>query len=275
MKKLNIFCIIIGIICLLVAGYIVTDKILVTEDNKIEISEEKELKDINNHLSKIGSPLGWLIVKEGIDSQDDNGKYSPKYNYNYLEKYENRQLFVMEYILSYQDDIDSFTVLSAGDQSVVEDTPTSDFTLAYLDYKIFNKYYKELLGEDFKITKGKMGNTKYDKDNKSGKSTLSSSGAYGVLFDGVGICSGYADAMSLFLDKLHVKNYRISSDTHVWNLVYVEGSWKHLDLTWDDPITDDGSNILEHEYLLISYDELKKKEDDEHDFDETIYKEAL
>ena len=81
--------------------------------------------------------------------------------------------------------------------------------------------------------------------------------------------------MSLFLDKLHVKNYRISSDTHVWNLVYVEGSWKHLDLTWDDPITDDGSNILEHEYFLISYDELKKKEDDEHDFDETIYKEAL
>ena len=164
MKKLNIFCIIIGIICFLVAGYIVTDKILIKEDNKIEIDEEKELKDINNHLSKIGSPLGWLIVKEGIDSQDDNGKYSPKYNYNYLEKYENRQLFVMEYILSYQDNIDSFTVLSAGDQSVVEDTPTSDFTLAYLDYKIFNKYYKELLGEDFKITKGKMGNTKYDKD---------------------------------------------------------------------------------------------------------------
>ena len=120
-----------------------------------------------------------------------------------------------------------------------------------------------------------INNTKYDKDNKSGKSNLSSSGAYGVLFDGVGICSGYADAMSLFLDKLHVKNYRISSDTHVWNLVYVEGSWKHLDLTWDDPITDDGSNILEHEYFLISYDELKKKEDDEHNFDEVIYKEAL
>ena len=164
MKKLNIFCIIINIICFLVTNYIVKEKIIIKEYNKILIDEEKELKDINNHLSKIGSPLGWLIVKEGIDSQDDNGKYSPKYNYNYLEKYENRQLFVMEYILSYQDNIDSFTVLSAGDQSVVEDTPTSDFTLAYLDYKIFNKYYKELLGEDFKITKGKMGNTKYDKD---------------------------------------------------------------------------------------------------------------
>jgi hypothetical protein len=62
MKKLNIFCIIIGIICLLVAGYIVTDKILVTEDNKIEISEEKELKDINNHFRDSDT------VKPGNDS---------------------------------------------------------------------------------------------------------------------------------------------------------------------------------------------------------------
>ena len=50
-KKLNIFCINNRHnICLLVAGYIGTDKILVIEDNKIEITEEKELKDINNHF---------------------------------------------------------------------------------------------------------------------------------------------------------------------------------------------------------------------------------
>ena len=35
MKKLNIFCIIIGIICFLVAGYIVTDKILIKEDKEL------------------------------------------------------------------------------------------------------------------------------------------------------------------------------------------------------------------------------------------------
>ena len=54
MKKLNIFCIIIGIICLLVAGYIVTDKILVTEDNKIEIEDIKEEKDtLENYFLKL------------------------------------------------------------------------------------------------------------------------------------------------------------------------------------------------------------------------------
>ena len=70
----------------------------------------------------------------------------------------------MEYILSYNDNQDKFIVLSAGDNSKVEDSPTSDFTLAYLDYKTFNKYYKELFGEDFNIDKSKKGNTKYDKE---------------------------------------------------------------------------------------------------------------
>lgn len=163
MKKLNVIFIVIGIICFLVAGYIVTEKILVN-DKDIEIDKEKEIKELNDHLAKVGSSLGWLIVKEGIDSQSDDGKYSPKYNYNYLEKYENRQLFVMEYILTYPDNLDKFIVLSGGDLSLVDDAPTSDFTFAYLDYDTFNSYYKSLLGDSYILNKSKKGETKYDKD---------------------------------------------------------------------------------------------------------------
>lgn len=116
--------------------------------------------------------------------------------------------------------------------------------------------------------------TKYDKTNTSGNSNVSSSTAYGVLFDGVGICSGYSDAMSLFLDKMKIKNYRISSDTHEWNLVYIDGVWKHLDLTWDDPITVDDSNIISYDYFLIDSNTLKNNSDKEHLFDENVYVEA-
>lgn len=119
-----------------------------------------------------------------------------------------------------------------------------------------------------------INNTKYDSSNTTGLSSINSSTAYGVLFDGVGICSGYADAMSLFLEKMNVKNYRISSNTHVWNLVYVDGSWWHLDLTWDDPITSDGSNILSDKYFLINTNTLKNISNTEHTFDEKIYVEA-
>lgn len=163
MKKINIIGVIIGIIAFLIAGYIVTDKILQKEEPKT-INKEEELQEINSKLKEVGSPLGWLIIKEGIENQTEDGKYTIKYNEDYLEKYENRQLFTMEYILSYNDNQDKFIVLSAGDNSKVEDSPTSDFTLAYLDYKTFNKYYKELFGEDFNIDKSKKGNTKYDKE---------------------------------------------------------------------------------------------------------------
>ena len=175
----------------------------------------------------------------------------------------------------------STQIASNGKITLTRKNRYTDEQISELNEKV-NKIYKENYDSSKNITDNIkifhdyiINNTKYDKDNKSGESNLSSSTAYGVLFDGVGICSGYADAMSLFLEKMNIKNYRISSDTHVWNLVYIEGQWKHLDLTWDDPITNDGSNILEHEYFLISYDELKKKEDNEHNFDESIYKEAL
>ncbi len=119
-----------------------------------------------------------------------------------------------------------------------------------------------------------INNTKYDSSNTTGLSDINSSTAYGVLLEGSGICSGYADAMSLFLEKMNIKNYRISSNTHVWNLVFVEGVWLHLDLTWDDPITSDGSDMLSNKYFLIDTNTLKNNSDEEHVFDENIYVEA-
>lgn len=143
--------------------------------------------------------------------------------------------------------------------------------------EIYNKNYDKSKNtrENIKIFHDYIiNNTRYDSNNTSGKTDISSSTAYGVLFDGIGICSGYADVMSLFLEKMNVKNYRISSDTHVWNLVYLEGSWLHLDLTWDDPITSDGSDVLSHKYFLIDTNTLKNNSDTEHKFNETIYVEA-
>ena len=94
------------------------------------------------------------------------------------------------------------------------------------------------------------------------------------MFEKVGICSGYTDAMQLFLEKMKVKNYRISSNTHTWNLVYVEGKWLNLDLTWDDPIMSDGSDNLIYDYFLINTNDLLTKESLEHNFEQDIYIEA-
>lgn len=117
-------------------------------------------------------------------------------------------------------------------------------------------------------------NTEYDKlkyENKE-DTTYKSNTAYGVLIEGYGTCNGYADAMAIFLNKINIINYKISNDEHIWNLVYLDGNWYHLDLTWDDPISD--TNINRDTYFLITTDTLEKLNDGTHHFDKNIYKEA-
>lgn len=116
--------------------------------------------------------------------------------------------------------------------------------------------------------------TEYDKlkyENKN-DDTYKSNTAYGVLIEGYGTCNGYADAMEIFLDKMNIINYKISNEEHIWNLVYLDGKWYHLDLTWDDPISD--ININRDTYFLISTKTLEKINDGTHTFDKNIYSEA-
>lgn len=117
-----------------------------------------------------------------------------------------------------------------------------------------------------------INNSKYDSQRSdyniiNYKSDL----AYGPLIQGYGICGGYSDAMQLFLEKLNIKNYRISSDSHVWNAVYLNNAWYHLDLTWDDPVTSNKTDILQDDFLLITTDDLLKKEVKEHNFNQDVY----
>lgn len=172
------------------------------------------------------------------------------------------------------------TFAASGKVKLKKESRYSDSQIDTLNKKV-DEIYKENYDssknvlENIKIFHDYIVNhTKYDQSNTTGLSNVGSSSAYGVLIDGIGICSGYSDAMQLFLEKMNVKNYRISSSTHEWNLVYVEGAWRHLDLTWDDPIMSDGSDALKEDYFLIDTNTLLSKDDGEHGFDSSIYIEA-
>lgn len=118
-------------------------------------------------------------------------------------------------------------------------------------------------------------NTEYDKLKYYNKNdnTYMSNTAYGVLFQGYGTCNGYADTMAIFLNKMNIINYKISNDEHIWNLVYLDGKWLHLDLTWDDPMSD--TNINRDTYFLIDTKTLEMINDGTHYFDKSIYSEAV
>ena len=117
-----------------------------------------------------------------------------------------------------------------------------------------------------------INNTIYDSNRSdNGIINYESDIAYGPLFQGYGICGGYSDLMELFLIRMGINCYKISSDDHVWNAVYYDGKWLHLDLTWDDPVSSDGRQYLEYNYFLIDTPKLLYLETSQHTFNQNHY----
>lgn len=131
-----------------------------------------------------------------------------------------------------------------------------------------------------------INNAKYDVErNNKGESTYHSYIAYGPLIEGYATCNGYTDAMALFLEKMNIPNFKVAKtpekneekEGHVWNAVYLENQWLHLDLTWDDPVSSDGTDYLQHKYFLITTDQLEEADTSgeiivtEHQFKKNIY----
>ena len=119
-----------------------------------------------------------------------------------------------------------------------------------------------------------INNTKYDKERSDNNvDKYKSDTAYGALIQGYSICGGYADSIKLLLDNYNIPNFKVSSENHIWNVVKINDKWLHLDLTWDDPVTNTGDDVLEYNYFLITGSELEKLEQEQHKYDTDVYKE--
>ncbi len=57
---------------------------------------------------------------------------------------------------------------------------------------------------------------------------------YGVLVNKKAVCAGYAKAMQYLLNRCGIECLYVTSDTHAWNIVKLEGDYYHLDVTWGD-----------------------------------------
>ncbi|MBQ6477327.1 MAG: hypothetical protein IJI43_02725 [Bacilli bacterium] len=143
--------------------------------------------------------------------------------------------------------------------------------------EIFNALYKP---NDTKINNIRrmhdyiINNSKYDSDRSDNNIVKYRSDiAYGPLIEKYALCGGYSDAMQLFLEKMNIKSFKVSSEEHVWNAVELDGKWYNLDLTWDDPITNTGQEILSHTYFLINTPKLKEVATSQHNFNEDVYSE--
>lgn len=108
-----------------------------------------------------------------------------------------------------------------------------------------------------------VNNTSYDYKNLE-KGTLpeESYTIYGVLINKKAVCEGYAKAMFRLLNMAGVENKVVIGEAdgtpHAWNLVKINGSYTHLDATWDDPVTRTNRGVLSHKYFNLSDAEISK-----------------
>ena len=101
----------------------------------------------------------------------------------------------------------------------------------------------------------------------SDEDILSESTVEGVFVEKKAKCSGYARAFKLLLEKAGIESvlvhgtatdYDGNSVKHMWNTVKIDGSWCFTDITWDDPVSDDGTHYCRHTFFNMTEEMLSR-----------------
>ena len=97
--------------------------------------------------------------------------------------------------------------------------------------------------------------------------TLAKRNAHDLFVDGKAVCEGYSSAFYALASRAGVKVGFVTSEKikHIWNAVCINDKWYHVDVTWDDPVTDRLGNVR-HNYFLKSNDALLELNPDRDDF---------
>ena len=74
--------------------------------------------------------------------------------------------------------------------------------------------------------------------------TQNAHNAYGALVEGKAVCEGYAEALQCLLHRVNIQSLLVFGSSvnpstgmeegHAWNMVRIDGSYYHTDLTWND-----------------------------------------
>ncbi|MBE6581303.1 MAG: hypothetical protein E7650_06800 [Ruminococcaceae bacterium] len=96
--------------------------------------------------------------------------------------------------------------------------------------------------------------------------------AYTFFTQKTGVCQAYMLALIAAARELGIESKPVTSDVmkHAWNLVLLDGSWYHVDLTWDDsaslPTATSYTYFLQSDAGLVATDSTRKEADRHRDW---------
>jgi transglutaminase/protease-like cytokinesis protein 3 len=89
----------------------------------------------------------------------------------------------------------------------------------------------------------------YDEDSEMNQS------AYSALVLGSSVCAGYSRAFQYIMQQLNIPCYfctgYANGGNHAWNIVYIDGKYVNVDLSWDDSLGEI-SNTISYAYYNLS-----------------------
>lgn len=94
---------------------------------------------------------------------------------------------------------------------------------------------------------------------------------YGALCGAEAACEGYAKTAKYLLDALGVPCFVVignstppgsRTQSHMWNVVQLDGAWYHLDLTWDDPVLEKGGDLIRYFFFNVTDETVGKTHKD-------------
>lgn len=311
-KKVKLFIIILIILVLGMGGYLVYDKIYKNNPNYLsKIINNKKIKELEEKNIKLLTTYNKYTKKRDYLFVDRTTKATP-YRYqdllNLVYTLMNNKIETYEFICpeEYENCLNDFAKIGSDGELL---DAIKNFVHPYNSYskikfesttennkakiKIIYRYDDELINkietevnniiknnikeemtdvEKIKTIHDYIINiTKYDKVSDKEIKYI----AEGPLFGGIAASEGYADLFSIIISKLNIDNFKVASSSHLWNAIEIDEEWKHIDLSWDDPIdkNDSNNNTIVYDYYLLNSIELLLKEKEEHLFNTKIYQE--
>ncbi len=206
---------------------------------------EEELNDINDYVCSVNGMVDkYVIATKNGNKQKITFHYIISDNYYVKEKYLNGSEIPSDRPLAYK--------LYNKTVEILEEIIKPGMT----------DYEKELAIHDYIVA-----NCKYGQNDKTKEYAFR---AYGCLMEGVAVCNGYAEAMSLLLTCAGVENGIMTGsageELHAWNVVKLDDQWYQVDATWNDPIPDNGEFVT-HTYFNVTDAVM----DDSHTWNKELY----
>ncbi len=132
-----------------------------------------------------------------------------------------------------------------------------------------NDYLKVRLIHDYIITNNEY-NINATKPKPSAKDKMAHSPISALLKKYDPVCEGYAELFNILMNIAGVKSVYATGnagENHAWNFVSINNKWYQIDLTFNDPVYDNGNthhlNRVHYIYFLTPYNHDKKRKLDD------------